>query len=196
MVTNAYIDNGFTITPNFVRNITVCKDCAYRLYAKSEQKIIIGDGNINSSAILVVRNPNDARVLNELYKKLVADDSELYDNFCIIYAIKCHTNREIGFNDRCIASCANILHDEFTIFSNIKDIIFVGPKLLEIYTRTEARIANTLLGKRNFDCIYPMTVLKHSRDAISNYFVDAFKKVLTKYNIPLREYQNNQIKDD
>ena len=56
MVTNAYLYNGYTVTRNFVKNINACRKCGYRLYAKDDQQVRTGNGNINGNAIIVVRN--------------------------------------------------------------------------------------------------------------------------------------------
>ena len=202
MVTNAYLYNGYTVTKNFVKNINVCRNCGYRLYAKDDQQVRTGNGNINGNAVIVVRNARDAIILSELYKELVKDESSIYDNFYITYSIRCDTNSQIGFDSNCIRFCAHILHDELCMITNITDIVFVGPRLLELYTQAEVRIPNTLLGKRNFDCISSITLYKHkshvgyNRYTAYTHFVNEFKNLLTKYNIPIREFVNNQIKDD
>ena len=187
MVTNAYLYNGYTITRNFVKNINVCRNCGYRLYAKNDQQVRTGNGNINGNAVIVVRNANDAIILDKLYKELVKDGSSIYDNFYITYSIRCNTNSQLGFNYDCIKLCANILHDELCMITNILDVVFVGSKLLELFMQSETRIPNTLLGKRNFDCISAITMYKSKSHVTYTYFVNGFKELLTKYNIPIKD---------
>ena len=187
MVTNAYLYNGYTVTRNFVKNINACRKCGYRLYAKDDQQVRTGNGNINGNAVIVVRNTNDAIILDKLYKELVKDDSSIYDNFYITYSIRCNTNGQIGFNYDCIKLCANILHDELCMITNIVDVVFVGSKLLELFMQSETRIPNTLLGKRNFDCMSSITMYKKKNHITYAHFVNEFKKLLTKYNIPIKD---------
>lgn len=187
MVTNAYLYNGYTVTKNFVKNINVCRNCGYRLYAKDDQQVRTGNGNINGNAIIVVRNANDAIILDKLYKELVKDGSSIYDNFYITYSIRCNTNSQVGFNFYCIKFCANILHDELCMITNIIDVVFVGSKLLELFMQSETRIPNTLLSKRNFDCMSTITMYKSKSNVTHAHFVNEFKKLLTKYNIPIKD---------
>ena len=187
MVTNAYLYNGYTVTRNFVKNINACRKCGYRLYAKDDQQVRTGNGNINGNAVIVVRNTNDAIILDKLYKELVEDGSSIYDNFYIIYSIRCNTNGQIGFNNDSIRYCAYILHDELCMITNIIDVVFVGSKLLELFMQSETRIPNTLVDKRNFDCITAITMYKSKSHAGHTYFINEFKKLLTKYNIPIKD---------
>ena len=71
MVTNAYLYNGYTVTRNFVKNINACRKCGYRLYAKDDQQVRTGNGNINGNAVIVVRNANDAIILDAIFPNLL-----------------------------------------------------------------------------------------------------------------------------
>lgn len=73
------------------------------------------------------------------------------------------------------------------MITNIVDVIFVGSKLLELFMQSETRIPNTLLSKRNFDCMSAITMYKNKNHVTHAHFVNEFKKLLTKYNIPIKD---------
>ena len=129
MVTNAYLYNGYTVTRNFVKNINACRKCGYRLYAKDDQQVRTGNGNINGNELAAMADTLGADKVqgNEpIYKQRDEDGSSIYDNFYIIYSIRCNTNGQIGFNNDSIRYCAYILHDELCMITNIIDVVFIA----------------------------------------------------------------------
>lgn len=109
-----------------------CAKCPYRLYAKSDETVTLGTGNISSNFIFVLPTydtrtklgySNLLTVLADGYREVIGKD--LFTEIYVTRLVKCYTNSEHDLYSQAIGPCSGFLIYELNKLP-ARNILFFG----------------------------------------------------------------------
>lgn len=170
-------------TQLFINQFTKCKNCPLRIYAKKDETIIYGIGNIHSNVIIVLptydANANKdyntiLKLLLDTYKEHIGRD--LLEDAYVTRIVKCYKNSSYNLIDSAIPYC--VYHTSYEIVKlNAKNIIFAGNTknyLDDFHLKYNINIPNKISYN-----MYSPAVMYYDNDTVKNTFIKQLKFIST-----------------
>ena len=118
-------------TTLFIKKVRLCSKCPLKLYAKDDDKIILGTGNIFTDTIMILPSydvkagigyPTILKLLQDNYKNITG--LELLENCYVTRGVKCLNKTDFDLNTEAIKSCITNIYYEINKIKPKKIIIF------------------------------------------------------------------------
>lgn len=167
-----------------IKQCNTCKNCPLKIYAKENEKITYGVGNIHSNVIIVLPtyDANADKDYNTILKLLLDTYKEhtgrdLLEDAYITRLVKCYKNTPYNLMDVAVPYCGYHLSYEL-LKINAKNIIFTGDILKRFIDGF--CLENTIrVFWKNTYTIYSPAVMYYNNETIKNTFIKQLKFIST-----------------
>lgn len=118
-------------TKLYINRVHICDNCPLKLYAKKDDKIILGTGNIITDTIIVlpsydikagIEYPTILKIVQDIYKDIKG--TELFEECYVTRSIKCLNKTDFNLEREAVKSCVSNLFYETSRIKPKKVIIF------------------------------------------------------------------------
>lgn len=167
-----------------INQFNKCENCPLRIYAKKDETITYGIGNIYSNVIIVLptydvnadKDYNSIlKLLLDTYKEHIGRD--LLEDAYITRIVKCHKNSPYNLIDAAIPYCSyHISYEMLKI--NAKNIIFAGDTLKQFIDGFHSGNNMRTFGKNTYT-MYSPAVMYYDNETIKNTFINQLKFIST-----------------
>ena len=165
-------------TKLYVKLAQCCSQCPLKLYAEEDDKIILGTGNIMTSAIMILPSydvkagigySTILKILQDTYKDITG--MELLEDYYVTRSIKCLNKTDFNLEKDAIKSCIKNLSYEISRIRPRKIIIF--DKFL--YDFISANY--TIIFPKIYQVVSP-GVMYYDNDNLKNVFMKQLKEAI------------------
>lgn len=118
-------------TSLYIKDVLICSKCPLKLYAKKDDKIIFGTGNISTDTIVIlpsydIKAKIGYNTILNIVRKVYTDikGTELLEDYYVTRSIKCLNKTDFNFEKDAIKYCINNLLYEIGCIKPKKLIIF------------------------------------------------------------------------
>ena len=162
----------------YVCKADICSRCPLKLYAKEDDKIILGTGNIITDTIIVLPSydvkagigyPTMLKILQDAYKYITG--KELLEEVYVTRVIKCLNKTDFNLEREVIKSCLSNLYYEIGRITPRKLIIFDK----QIYDFGLYRYNQ---GKYIVKTVISPGVMYYDNDALKEVFIKQLNEAL------------------
>lgn len=162
----------------YVCKADICSRCPLKLYAKKDDKIILGAGNVMTDTIMVLPSydvkagigyPTMLKILQDAYRDI--KDMELLEECYVTRGIKCLNKTDFNLDKDAIKSCITNLFYEVSRITPRKVIIFDK----QLY---DFGLYNCNRGKFIVKTVISPGVMYYDNDALKEVFIKQFKEAL------------------
>lgn len=162
----------------YVCKADVCSQCPLKLYAKEDDKIILGTGNIITDTIMILPSYDVKakigyitmlQIVQNAYKDITG--KELLEEIYVTRAIKCLNKTDFNLEKEAIKSCLSNLYYEIGRIIPRKLIIFDK----QIY---DFGLYKYNQGKYIVKTVVSPGVMYYDNDAFKEVFIKQFKEAL------------------
>ena len=162
----------------YVCKADVCSRCPLKLYAKKDDKIILGAGNVMTDTIMVLPSYDVKakigyitmlQIVQDVYKDITG--KELLEEVYVTRVIKCLNKTDFNLEREAIKSCLNNLYYEIGRITPRKLIIFDK----QIY---DFGLYKYNQGKYVVKTVISPGVMYYDNDALKEVFIKQFKEAL------------------
>lgn len=118
-------------TSLYIKDVIVCSKCPLKLYAKKDDKIIFGTGNISTDTVIILPSydikakigyDTILNILRKIYKNIKG--TELLEDYYVTRSIKCLNKTDFNLEKDAIKCCINNLLYEIGCIKPKKLIVF------------------------------------------------------------------------
>ena len=165
-------------TKLYVCKADICSRCPLKLYAKEDDKIIFGIGNIITDTIMILPShdvkagigyPTMLKIIQDAYKNIL--ERELLEDVYVTRSIKCLNKTDFNLEKEAIKSCITNLFYEINRIAPNKIIIFDK----QLY---DFGLYNCNRGKFTIKtCISP-GVMYYDNQNLKDIFIKQFKEAI------------------
>lgn len=163
-----------------IKQCSTCKDCPLKIYAKENEKITYGVGNIHSNVIIVLPtyDTNADKDYNTILKLLLDTYKEhtgrdLLEDAYITRLVKCYKNSPYNLIDAAIPYCSfHISYEMLKI--NAKNIIFTSDTLKQFIDGFHSRNNIRTFGKNTYT-MYSPAIMYYNNETIKSNFIEQLK---------------------
>lgn len=164
----------------YIQKFNNCKDCPCRIYAKEDEKIMLGVGNICTDIIFVLPTYDiNAKIgyktlltlLQNVYKDITT--LELLENTYVTRVIKCYKVTDFNLHDKALTCCINHLVYELCKLKP-KKVVFIGD---QFYHLADYLSNITKIDINNFYKTYNIGVLYYDNE-YKDKFIEQLKEIL------------------
>lgn len=167
-----------------INQFSKCEHCPLRIYAKENETITYGVGNINSNIIIVLPtyDANADKDYNTILKLLLDTYKEhigrnLLEDAYITRIVKCYKNSPYNLINSAIHYC--IYHTSYEIFRiNAKHVIFAGDTVKKYIDAFHSSNNISTFGKTSYT-MYSPAVMFYDNETIKNNFIEQLKYIST-----------------
>lgn len=169
-------DYKYLETKLFIKHFRGCNQCPHKVYAKANDTITFGIGNINSDIFIIlpsydIKYKKDykslLKILRDTYTKLT--NKELFDEAYITRSIKCFTNTSYDVNSTALNYCA--FHIKYEV-GRIK------PKKVIIFDRLCYDLFDGMFPNFDIYTLYSPAVMFYDNNKLKDTFIKEFKCAL------------------
>jgi len=119
-------------TKIIIKNHNTCATCPYRIYAKDNETVTLGIGNINSDFIFILPTYDfKAKIGYDSILELLSVEYEkamgksVFDDAYITRLVKCHKSTTHNLYESCITNCSTFLFYELNKL-DARNVVFFG----------------------------------------------------------------------
>lgn len=167
-----------------INQFSKCEHCPLRIYAKENETITYGVGNINSNVIIVLPtyDANADKDYNTILKLLLDTYKEhigknLLEDAYITRIVKCYKNSPYNLIDSAIHYC--IYHTSYEIMRiNARHVIFAGDTIKKYIDAFHSSNNISTFGKISYT-MYSPAVMFYDNETIKNNFIEQLKYIST-----------------
>lgn len=167
-----------------INQFSKCEHCPLRIYAKENETITYGVGNINSNVIIVLPtyDANADKDYNTILKLLLDTYKEhigknLLEDAYITRIVKCYKNSPYNLIDSAIHYC--IFHTSYEIMRiNAKHVIFAGDTVKKYIDAFHSSNNISTFGKISYT-MYSPAVMFYDNETIKNNFIEQLTYIST-----------------
>lgn len=167
-----------------IKQCSTCKNCPLKIYAKENETITYGVGNIHSNVIIVLPtyDANADKDYNTILKLLLDTYKEhtgrdLVEDAYITRLVKCYKNTPYNLMDQAKYYC--IFHTSYEIFRiNAKYVIFTGDTVKKYIDSFHLSNNISTFGKITYT-MYSPAVMFYDNETIKNNFIKQLTYIST-----------------
>lgn len=165
-------------TKLYINKVYICDNCPLKLYAKKDDKIILGTGNITTNTIIVlpsydikagIEYPTMLKIVQDTYKDIKG--IELLEECYVTRSIKCLNKTDFNLEKEAIKNCICNLYYELIRIKPTKLIIFDK----QLY---DFGLYNYNRGKYNVKTVISPAVIYYDNQNLKDVFVRQFKEAI------------------
>lgn len=162
----------------YVCKADVCSQCPLKLYAKEDDKIILGTGNVMTNTIMVLPSydvkagigyPTILKILQDAYRDI--NGMELLEECYVTRSIKCLNKTDFNLEKDAIKSCIKNLFYEVSRITPLKVIIFDK----QLY---DFGLYSCNRGKFIVKTVISPGVMYYNNDNLKNVFMKQLKEAI------------------
>lgn len=152
----------------------ICALCPYRLYAKDDQNVILGKGNITSDKVIVLPSGSNKRTLEILQEEyLRACGRDIFEDCYVTQICKCTNKVEYNVSKSAIKYCSRLLYYELLKLQP-KVVLFLGNSYIDYFENFNVALSHKSI-KRLFVSYNPQVMLYDSIQYHNKFTEDLIK---------------------
>lgn len=164
-----------------IKQCNTCKNCPLKIYAKENERITYGVGNIHSNVIIVLPtyDANADKDYNTILKLLLDTYKEhtgrnLLEDAYITRLVKCYKNTPYNLMDQAKYYC--VPHTSYEIVNHPgKYVLFMGNTKTNVDIYNEQN--NIILYHKITASLYSPAVMFYGNDTLKNTFIKQLKLI-------------------
>jgi len=177
---NLYIEH--MVTKIMIKTNAACKDCPYRIYAKDDEVVTLGVGNINSDFIFILPTYDiKAKIGYDTVLSMLAlwyeqtYGKNIFDDIYITRLVKCSKNTGHDLYQSCIQPCSTFLAYELNKLG-ARTVVFFGSAYDDYIARADT--VGHVIPKKNIFKSYSPSVLYYKKPDIIKKFYNNINSIL------------------